>query len=488
VAGGDGVDYLSLLDGRYSWGSLKPIQQPVVTELEQAAEVLPEFRFVPGLQTITLGATAFAVGWKIGSALNTRWLHLNGEGLGTSGTFDTIDVQPQWVHATDLSQIQPYFPAIDGYYLKFSNTTGNRSITYCDSTPVYTDGIQQCPQISGLTQAASTRLFNADYDYAVARFPANIVWKSGTNCPQQCFPSGGVILTDTQFEQALAVDQPLQSYTGQPAGVSTGWADPGSGAGVTTTAPTYPNGPSNPNPQKDPVRVITDGFLDAWRNEINCRLDPTDFECPTTNPDGTEYTSDGGQIVAVPTCYGMMVAACEDAVSANGGNVDFTVAIADSPDPGVADGRVAATTPSSRVLGNPTTVTITTNPANGNPEGCTSETENPHWSPPERAGSVLAKGRVTCNYTGSVDVEMTLWKCAEPPFGDPVSLAAGEWGCSPAALTAKSVSVIAAVTATVYVPDVGAPAVYGDAYFIAQTDLPTAPISWSQDGWWVAQE
>lgn len=58
------------------------------------------------------------------------------------------------------------------------------------------------------------------------------------------------------------------------------------------------------------------------------------------------------------------------------------------------------------------------------PNWCTSTTENPHWSD---AGTVLAKARITCTYTGNANVVMTLWRCSDAPEYDPLRLDTGEW-------------------------------------------------------------
>jgi hypothetical protein len=56
----------------------------ILGRIWEDTEVIPDAWWVPGLKTITLGTAAFAAGWGIGSFINTKWLHIDGAGLGVA--------------------------------------------------------------------------------------------------------------------------------------------------------------------------------------------------------------------------------------------------------------------------------------------------------------------------------------------------------------------------------------------------------------------
>jgi hypothetical protein len=105
VAGGDGVSITSYIEGGGSWGGnvAKIVDQSGTIETE-AADVLPAFETVPGLQTMALGAVAFGFGWKIGSTINTKWLHLAGVGLGLKSGPAT---DAHWVYSESFAGVLP---------------------------------------------------------------------------------------------------------------------------------------------------------------------------------------------------------------------------------------------------------------------------------------------------------------------------------------------------------------------------------------------
>ena len=124
VAGGDGVSIQNYIDGGGSYGGnvAKIVERSRIVEAG-AADVVPEVgTLLPLLGTITLGATAFEVGWKIGSTVNTKWLHLAGVGLGhTASDPNGLTATPQWVPSTNLHAVYSGFPAAVGWWLKFFN-------------------------------------------------------------------------------------------------------------------------------------------------------------------------------------------------------------------------------------------------------------------------------------------------------------------------------------------------------------------------------
>lgn len=215
----------------------------------------------------------------------------------------------------------------------------------------------------------------------------------------------------------------------------------------------------------------------AWVEHI---LQPADFPA---NPVTGEW--------AMPDCTGLSVADCESAITNAAADDDisapsFTVVTATTGDPDIANDLVIGQDPAASLDGLPEAVTITKNPTDGGePPGCSSTTQNPHWS--FGTGGVIAKGTVVCDYAGTALVTMGLWKCSDPPSADAAALALGEWGCVSAATTSKTLAVYPGDPETIYVPDIGAPSVSGDAYFIAETTV-DGTTSWSQDEWYVNDE
>lgn len=188
------------------------------------------------------------------------------------------------------------------------------------------------------------------------------------------------------------------------------------------------------------------------------------------------YTGGGSTAGPMPDCYGLTVAACESSITEARPNASFIITTASSPDPNVADGLVSATTPSAATDPTPTSDTIYENPDDGNPQGCTSRTDDPHWS--DTGATVLSKGWVTCDYAGDADVTMTLWTCTSQPSPDQIALEDDDWGCSIAATTYVILTVYPSVErGPIYVPL--SSQVSGDNYFIAETQMPNADTSWS---------
>lgn len=105
---------------------------------------------------------------------------------------------------------------------------------------------------------------------------------------------------------------------------------------------------------------------------------------------------------------------------------------------------------------------------------------------------MVARG-ITCNYTGTAQFQMTMWKCTDPPSADAEALSVGSWGCSGVAFTAETIPVVANASEEVYRPHVseGAPPVsYEDGFYWIATTLLTNPFpivngppTWSQEGW-----
>jgi hypothetical protein len=67
---------------------------PSAHKVSVAAKALPALRVVG---TLGLGTTAFAVGWKIGRTIDTKWLHLSGDiGVDTTAAVNVRWQFGQW--------------------------------------------------------------------------------------------------------------------------------------------------------------------------------------------------------------------------------------------------------------------------------------------------------------------------------------------------------------------------------------------------------
>jgi hypothetical protein len=68
-------------------GGMAPRVESGVVELERIGRFLPKLQL---LGRVSLGATAFTAGWKIGRLVDTKWLHLSGD-VGVKGAADPVD-------------------------------------------------------------------------------------------------------------------------------------------------------------------------------------------------------------------------------------------------------------------------------------------------------------------------------------------------------------------------------------------------------------
>jgi hypothetical protein len=104
---------------------------------------------------------------------------------------------------------------------------------------------------------------------------------------------------------------------------------------------------------------------------LNCRADPADYACPTTNPDGSRYADAGGAILdwAMPDCYGYAASDCEAlivtvATDAHNQVPTFsvtTVATA-AQDPSILPGGVISQSIAAMTVGAPHAIAFTANP------------------------------------------------------------------------------------------------------------------------------
>jgi hypothetical protein len=274
--GGDGVAFVDLLNGNYTWGSIDPIRKPLM-ELEEAAQVLPKPRWIPALTTVVLSLEAFEIGWKIGSTVNTKWLHIAGVGLGTFQTQSALR-GVRWRYITAPASCSQTLGS--GYYLEWYDGANWN----CGATDITTG--TNCPPWSTFAQQRW-----ADYLSRVASTSGETVVNGTSGCGASSYV---FMKTPAQYDDAYELDEALQPLTGQPFGIWTGWADPASGAGVTKTAPGYGSGPTNPQPQAGPTQTTADGFPDEERHRVDCELDPAHYACPEPAAGGSGWSSSGG--------------------------------------------------------------------------------------------------------------------------------------------------------------------------------------------------
>jgi Vacuolar protein sorting-associated protein 62 len=325
VAGGGGVSVKDYLAG--AWGSLHTIEQAAVTIETEAGDELPKFETVPGLQTITLGPTnPFSFGWKIGSTTDTKWLHLQGVGLGTTANV------PAAMTAVKMSWRATGFTC----YVNQDGTCG---------APLpggwYAAGIDDNCYITSL--ALLTVAYNVPNGYRptcwsqASQSTIDALLANGSeavrldvgyvnsNCCGLRWPSYEWYIPTGAMPYSLFLDL-IQAYSGQTVNGSTGWKVFG-GCGDTSTACTYPGSQAHPTPSATKLRcqlsgdaadcgsslpafcVTSDssgfyggagstgcGLGSGPEGGINCQVDPQDYACPTTNSDGTTYSHPGGAI------------------------------------------------------------------------------------------------------------------------------------------------------------------------------------------------
>jgi hypothetical protein len=164
----------------------------------------------------------------------------------------------------------------------------------------------------------------------------------------------------------LLIDQPLQTFLTQLANIATGWANPITGAGITSPAPAFNSGLSDPSPQWSNWAGTADGLPDGARNDFNCHLDWS-YDCPIASPDGTTWVDSGGKTLLLPTpltteTYDMYVARLQSAGFV--GSISRVDLDSDSGDSDFAETGIPCTAPSegSRIR-IASTVTLYVNPA-----------------------------------------------------------------------------------------------------------------------------
>lgn len=258
-----------------------------------------------------------------------------------------------------------------------------------------------------------------------------------------------VVIPKADIGEALRIDQPLQTYTGQPHSITTGWADPSSGAGVTQDAPAFNSGPSNPvpcvsisgvltcgttptNPYNVPPLNPDPGYSDPDSNAFRHYVDPQNWAEPPKF--GGEWIGTGGPKITAPNCYGLTVSDCEAAIdstiAATGAtfHAAFPRMAAPTYDPSLGDGLVAGTDPAAGAIADPSSITLEINETGND---CRTRTDYPHQSVTVPASGMLVKGFVQCKtYVGPVTITTVLYECATEPSGDTYAVLHANLNCT----------------------------------------------------------
>jgi hypothetical protein len=423
---------------------LDPVDASVLQDLQIGTEVVPDPWWVPGLGTVTLGATAFAAGYEIGSLINAKWLHIDGAGLGV-----TTPQLPNIVWRQTNSWPGSVVPV--GLLLAWGNANS--------AWAPFTDKNYGC----GST--AENPYVIAYGNNAAASVPGAVKVTIPSTDPLYwlgCLasvhaPMYEVVVPKPQVRGVLRYGR-LQPHTNQPGDYTSGWANPANGAGITSTAPAFNSGPANPQPcvymsgslvclsggtPNGPYTVPPQpsdgdtGYSDSNSNAIRHYIDPQHWAEPPKAPNGSEWTGTGGPEFTMPDCTGETVQACEAdvvaAVAATRASFQpaFTEVAAPTYDPLLPQGSLVGTTPSAGAVSNPSSVQVIINQAN--PSGfCSGKAGYPHNST-SSAGvgpGMLIKGQVTCPFTGTVTVSLTLWKCSTKPSGTDAASIDGDPDCS----------------------------------------------------------
>lgn len=436
--------------------TLDPVDADALSVVQEGAEVLPAFSTLSALSTLVLAAGAFQLGWHIGTTVNNKWLHLYGVGLGDTSGFSTgggtMSVSAaKWVYRTTTVTCGTgcTFNNPAGWVLTYFQQYGNAwNMGYYPGC--YGDTL--CP---GTTYWADQGVESIE-----AKAPHAVVYTM-TGC-SSCVIDGhvpAILEIPTQgMNHSVIADQPLQPYTGQSSDISSGWASPSTGAGVTSPAPGFNGTPQSPQPCVLISGTLTclnggspssayslpneqgdgdPGYQDPATNLIRHVVDPSEWLHPPKSDDGTDFTGTGGPVFTMPDCTGMTTGDCEaaveSAVSATGAGFTtaFTEAAAATYNASLPNGALVSTNPSAGAAADPSAVELDVNESDPT-SWCRGYANWPHYST-STAGvgpGMLIKGQVLCPFTGTVDAQLELWICSAWPTGSDASSIGSDPNCS----------------------------------------------------------
>jgi hypothetical protein len=253
-----------------------------VEEAAVAGSTLPA---LSTLGTIGLGVVAFDVGWKIGRAIDTKWLHLSGD-VGTFTPTSSV-LSGSFVFVNNVFTQALGYP--DGIWMlqlrSASSTIGSR--TWYDPAQSGTHCALNSSGGPSTSAAAIAALYNAEQNFdgpgERITVPRSVITAEGVYGCQQTRgiddpPLTAFVRTPMEMTAALVHSLPV-AYTGQSYAYS-------------STIPA----PSETQAHIQAIRDAISTGGSSLENEFNAALDPLDYERP--GPDGSPP---GGLKVTWPT-------------------------------------------------------------------------------------------------------------------------------------------------------------------------------------------
>jgi hypothetical protein len=425
------------------------------TNVFRDTEVIPGYRFIPYLRSFALTTAAFELGLKIGSTINAKWLHLEGVGLGNTQSVPAAmtTVRMAWSPTGFTCYVNADgtcgAPLPSGWY-----ETGVDASCYVTS-PVRLDVAYNVP--AGYRPTCWSQASQAAIDALIASGAQVVrvdVGYINSACCGIRWPSYEWYIPTDSMTAALPVDQ-FQPYTNQPYGTSVGWPNPANGHGVTSDADPFGGGPTNPTPcylsngattcSGTPDPSIPFGipglsadpiYSDAEANEMRCQIDPHNWGCPAVDS-GTDWADTGGPKITMPDCYSMTVEACASTIDAaledagSGTTAAYSVAVAPTYDPRLANGLVVATLAAAGAWAAASSVTIEVNESQSG-QWCQAQIDNYHLSKTSGYATPISYVRLSyCNFTSPPQVFLSAaaWACTSEPTRDAALLDTHAYGC-----------------------------------------------------------
>lgn len=408
---------------------------------------IPLEPLVWGLGSVALGGAAFGVGWEIGSAIDHTWL----DGLITdTGTFSVCGTW-RWVEVSG----DPFGIGHSNYSYLHAMCGPNNSDTFAAS-----------PHSSGVTDMAGYEFWHDVINYSgLTHGTLYAVSSTYCNGSSPCYMRADALSDILPLTGPYATEPPGMGLT-----VTSGWADPSTGKGVTSQAWPYGSGPSTPageckqagvllpcssvSPTGGPVQpaygwpsgwptnsggTLADGLGNPDINDIRCVISAS-FACPQPGVDPTtnDWGSSGGPKITMPDCTGISIADCEADVNAalatagSSAEAGFDTTIAPTYDPNVPIGAVVATVPAANTQqSDVSSVELEENEEEQPAQFCSAHSDIYHPSQ-HNAGNMLAVFYLKyCNFTSSPNVLLSAeaWNCTSKPEENLELITTGSWGC-----------------------------------------------------------
>jgi hypothetical protein len=395
----------------------------------------PVVWLVPGLQQIALAGSLSLLSYEVGSSIYHHWF----QGHVTDTVTDSHCNSWGW----EVFLGDPFSTGIaNGTYLHARCGVSN------------TDTFAGSPHNSPTTEGQ----WWSFWTYVVLS-PGIVHGALKTVPATYCHGKSPCYAREAQLADVLNLTGPFST---QPQGtsVSAGWADPSTGAGVTTRANPFGSPPTSPTAEclqggvivpcsgvspdpwpVGPAQGLPPGwpsYANADANYFRCQLSPSTFGCPAVGQDNSDWATTGGPLITMPDCAGMTVAGCEalvDAALAAAGSsttAAFTTTYAPTYNPALPDGVVTATIAAAGAIANASSVTAEINEESP-PRACAGKIENYHKSKhsSESAYMLGVFYVFDCNFFSPPEVLLRAkaWACTSEPSQDQAAIEGGAWGC-----------------------------------------------------------